>query len=222
MTVAVLAVLEAGGPYVPVDPSYPRERLEMMMAIARPRVLLTETGLRDAIPAGHFDVICLDVEGDEGGGVPTISVTPDNLAYVIFTSGSTGVPKGVAMPHRPLVNLVAWQLRNSTLGPGARTVQFASLSFDVSCQELFSTWAAGGTLVLISEELRLDASASQETRWICVSKGLRWPTLGLRTKATAPRETSQCSFAPAIPRRSPSRTARRWLLSACVTRTGPL
>jgi amino acid adenylation domain-containing protein len=161
MTVAVLAALAAGGPYVPVDPSYPRERLERMMAIARPRVLLTETGLRDAIPAGDFDVICLDGEDLDAGEVllGPVAVSPDNLAYVIFTSGSTGVPKGVAMPHRPLVNLVAWQLRNSALGPGARTLQFASLSFDVSCQELFSTWAAGGTLVLISEELRLDASA---------------------------------------------------------------
>ncbi len=163
MAVAVLAALEAGGPYVPVDPSYPRERLEMMMAIARPRVLLTETGLRDALPAGDFDVICLDVDDLDAGAELAAAregrVSPDNLAYVIFTSGSTGVPKGVAMPHRPLVNLVAWQLRNSTLGPGARTLQFASLSFDVSCQELFSTWAAGGTLVLISEELRLDAFA---------------------------------------------------------------
>ncbi|HEY0409314.1 MAG TPA: non-ribosomal peptide synthetase, partial [Candidatus Dormibacteraeota bacterium] len=163
MAVAVLAALAAGGAYVPVDPSYPRERLERMLAIARPRVLLTETGLRDAIPAGDFDVICLDFEpaGAAAGLAlaPEEGDSPDNLAYVIFTSGSTGVPKGVAMPHRPLVNLVAWQLRNSALGPGARTLQLASLSFDVSCQELFATWAAGGTLVLISEELRLDSSA---------------------------------------------------------------
>ncbi len=158
MAVAVLATLGAGGAYVPVDPSYPRERLEMMLAIARPRVLLTEERLRDSIPPGDFEVICLD--RDEGtGSFPPVALTPDNLAYVIFTSGSTGVPKGVAMRHRPLVNLFAWQLRNSVLGPGARTLQFASLSFDVSCQELFSTWAAGGTLVLISEELRLDPSA---------------------------------------------------------------
>jgi amino acid adenylation domain-containing protein len=158
LTVAVLATLGAGGAYVPVDPSYPRERLEMMLAIARPRVLLTEERLKDSIPAGDFKVICLDAE--EGSGpFPQVAVSPDNLAYVIFTSGSTGVPKGVAMPHRPLVNLFAWQLRNSVLGPGAKTLQFASLSFDVSCQELFSTWAAGGTLVLISEELRLDPSA---------------------------------------------------------------
>jgi amino acid adenylation domain-containing protein len=158
LTVAVLGALGAGGAYVPVDPSYPRERLEMMLAIARPRVLLTEEGLRDAIPAGDFEVICLD--GEEGAdSFPPVAVSPDNLLYVIFTSGSTGVPKGVAMPHRPLVNLIDWQLRNTALGPGAKTLQFASLSFDVSCQELFSTWAAGGTLVLISEELRLDATA---------------------------------------------------------------
>jgi amino acid adenylation domain-containing protein len=158
MTVAVLAALGAGGCYVPVDPSYPRERLEMMLEIARPRVLLTQEALRDAIPPGDFEVICLDAEEGTGPS-PQVAVSPDNLAYVIFTSGSTGVPKGVAMPHRPLVNLVAWQLQNSVLGPGAKTLQFASLSFDVSCQELFSTWAAGGTLVLISEELRLDPGA---------------------------------------------------------------
>jgi len=166
MTLAVLAALAAGGAYVPVDPSYPRERLERMLAIARPRVLLTETGLREAIPAGDFAVLCLD-DGDARAGArveiaaPALAevVRPDHLAYVIFTSGSTGVPKGVAMPHRSLANLMAWQLCLSALGPGARTLQFASLSFDVSCQELFSTWAAGGTLVLISEELRLDAAA---------------------------------------------------------------
>jgi amino acid adenylation domain-containing protein len=162
MTVAVLATLAAGGAYVPIDPTYPRERLEMMLAIAKPRVLLTETGLREALPAGEFPVLCLDVEEEEAGDADdlrAVPVSPDNLAYVIFTSGSTGVPKGVAMPHRPLVNLMAWQLESSTLGAGAKTLQFASLSFDVSCQELFSTWAAGGTLVLISEELRLDAAA---------------------------------------------------------------
>ena len=158
LTVAVLGALGAGGAYVPVDPSYPRERLELMLGIARPRVLLTEKALRDALPAGDFEVICLDAE--EGtDSFPPVAVSPDNLLYVIFTSGSTGVPKGVAMPHRPLVNLIDWQLRNTALRPGAKTLQFASLSFDVSCQELFSTWAAGGTLVLISEELRLDPSA---------------------------------------------------------------
>ncbi len=169
LAVAVLAALKAGGAYVPIDPTYPRERLEMMFAIAGARVLLTEEGLREALPGGGFAVLTLDAMGEappeEGDAPPAVEIVeagPENLAYVIFTSGSTGVPKGVAMPHRPLVNLMHWQLRNSALAPGAKTLQFASLSFDVSCQELFSTWAAGGTLVLIDEDLRLDVAALLE------------------------------------------------------------
>ena len=82
-------------------------------------------------------------------------MTSDNLAYVIYTSGSTGQPKGVAMTHRALVNLLHWQMRRSANAP--RTLQFTSLSFDVSFQEIFSTWCAGGTLVLMREEARRDA-----------------------------------------------------------------
>ena len=86
-------------------------------------------------------------------------VTSGHLAYIIHTSGSTGVPKGVAMGHRALVNLISWQVLNSKVSPTARTLQFAPLGFDVSFQEMFSTWAAGGTLVLCGEELRRDPVA---------------------------------------------------------------
>jgi amino acid adenylation domain-containing protein len=85
--------------------------------------------------------------------------SPESLAYVIFTSGSTGRPKAVAMPQRPLLNLLAWQLRSFEGPAAARTLQFASLSFDVSFQEMFSTWASGGTLVLVDEETRTDMAA---------------------------------------------------------------
>jgi amino acid adenylation domain-containing protein len=81
------------------------------------------------------------------------SPSPDNLAYVIYTSGSTGRPKGVAMPHGPLASLVAWQARTGVEGPAA-TLQFASVSFDVSFQEMFTCWAAGGRLVVAPEEAR--------------------------------------------------------------------
>ena len=87
---------------------------------------------------------------------PCSEVKPDNLAYVIYTSGSTGNPKGVAMPHRSLQNLIAWQLKNSGTPRAARVLQFTSLSFDVSFQEIFSTWCSGGKLFLISEDLRHD------------------------------------------------------------------
>src|SRR5262249_23935560 len=76
----------------------------------------------------------------------------DNLAYVIYTSGSTGWPKGVAMTHGALCNVINWQLEPPFAA--ARTLQFASLSFDVSFQEMFSTWCSGGTLFLVSDDVR--------------------------------------------------------------------
>ncbi len=90
---------------------------------------------------------------------PVSGVTPENLAYVIYTSGSTGKPKGVAMSHRSLVNLLYWLRDNESASSRAKTLQFASISFDVSFQEIFSTWCDGGTLVLISEEVRRDTFA---------------------------------------------------------------
>jgi amino acid adenylation domain-containing protein len=142
MIVAVLAVLKSGAAYVPIDPRYPQDRVSLMLGDARVRTFVTAldgTATRD----------------DD----PTVAVTPSDRAYVIYTSGSTGRPKGVAMPHRPLANLVTWQIARSALPPGARTLQFTSLSFDVSFQEIFSTLCAGGTLVLIGEDDRRDPAA---------------------------------------------------------------
>ncbi|HEU4328800.1 MAG TPA: amino acid adenylation domain-containing protein, partial [Roseiflexaceae bacterium] len=156
LVVGILAILKAGAAYVPLDPAYPPERLALMLGDARADVLLTRPGAW--APADGPTVI--DLERDwpaierRPAHAPDLAVGLDQLAYVIYTSGSTGVPKGVAMPHRPLVNLIAWQ---QTQIPGAaRTLQFASPSFDVSFQEMFSTWASGGALVLPAEALRRD------------------------------------------------------------------
>lgn len=86
---------------------------------------------------------------------PVSGVIPENLAYVMYTSGSISKPKGVAMSHRSLANLLHWQINESALSC-AKTLQFASISFDVSFQEIFSTWCSGGTLVLITEEVQKD------------------------------------------------------------------
>jgi non-ribosomal peptide synthetase component F len=83
---------------------------------------------------------------------------PEDPCYILFTSGSTGRPKGVVMHHAPLLNLIEWQVRTSILGPGAKTLQFAPISFDVSFQEIFTTFAQGGTLVLITDEDRLNST----------------------------------------------------------------
>ncbi|MBL0343529.1 MAG: AMP-binding protein [Bacteroidetes bacterium] len=88
---------------------------------------------------------------------PVCILKPEHLAYVLFTSGSTGMPKGVGMVQQALMNLIAWQNTKTNLGVPARTLQFAPISFDVSFQELFTTWTTGGTLILISDEMRLNA-----------------------------------------------------------------
>lgn len=162
--VSILAILKAGGAYVPLDPSYPRGRLQVMLEEAGATVLLTQEALSDVldVPSG-CTVLSLTPDAplfdEEPETVPRVDASPDHLAYVLFTSGSTGRPKGVAMPHRPLVHLIEWQARRSGLGVGDRTLQFSALSFDVSFQEIFSTWCSGGTLVLVSDALRHDARA---------------------------------------------------------------
>jgi amino acid adenylation domain-containing protein len=160
LPIAVLAVLKAGAAYVPLDSTYPHDRLAFMMQDTRTPVLLTHTPLVDSLPAPVANVICLDRDwstiAQEPSDNPDYGVTSSNLAYIIYTSGSTGIPKGVAMGHRPLVNLLAWQLQYSTLPGPTVTLQFAPLSFDASFQEMFSTWWVGGTLVLMPAALRQD------------------------------------------------------------------
>ncbi len=161
MAVAVLGTLKAGGAYVPLDPGYPSERLGFMVTDARCAVLLTSESAAASLPETSAEVVRLDRDWGriacESVETRRVHVDANNLAYVIYTSGSTGRPKGVAMTHRALSNLIGWQV--STLPGSAVTLQFASLSFDVSFQEIFSTWCSGGTLMLVTDELRRDASA---------------------------------------------------------------
>jgi amino acid adenylation domain-containing protein len=161
MAVAVLAVLKAGGAYAPLDPSYPSARLAFMLEDTRAPVLLTTSRLAADLPGGGAEVVCVDARSAEilaeSAERLEDTATPSHLAYVIYTSGSTGTPKGVAMPRGCLANLIIWQLANSGVGAGERTLQFAPLSFDVHFQEMFATWAAGGELVLVDDTFRLDA-----------------------------------------------------------------
>ncbi|MEH1900561.1 MAG: amino acid adenylation domain-containing protein [Nostoc sp.] len=159
MMVGLLGIFKAGGAYVPLDPAYPQERLAFMLEDTQVTVLLTQQKLVEQLPEHKVRVVCLDKDwenithaSDEN---PVSSVTVDNLAYVIYTSGSTGKPKGIALAQRPLINLLEWHF--SSLYRGARTLQFASLSFDASFHEIFATWGTGGTMFILSENLRMDA-----------------------------------------------------------------
>ena len=104
MVTGLLGILKAGGCYVPLDPTYPSERLNLMLEDAQAPVLLTQSNLADRVDPGHSRVVCMDEEWQkiaiENCNNVAAPVTPENLAYVIYTSGSTGKPKGVAIQHR--------------------------------------------------------------------------------------------------------------------------
>jgi non-ribosomal peptide synthetase component F len=156
LVLCVLGILHAGGAYSPIDPAYPADRIDLMLEDAQPPVVITDRAHQHLFKGTKAKVLLIeDIDLENGplfeGEYPA---KPDNLAYVLFTSGSTGRPKGVAMHHAPLLNLIQWQLRTSVLKEGDRTLQFAPISFDVSFQELFTTFAQGGTLVLITDEDR--------------------------------------------------------------------
>jgi non-ribosomal peptide synthetase component F len=166
VAVGVLAILKAGGAYVPLDPAYPAARLDFMLQDAAIHVLLNQRALGERLPPGEYERVFLDDAPPDGPEEdPPAPVNPaatDDLAYVIYTSGSTGRPKGVAVTHRPMCNLTWWQVHRSPLGRPARTLQLASLSFDVSVQEMFTTWCAGGILVMVPEDTRRDPGALLE------------------------------------------------------------
>ncbi|MEV7142795.1 AMP-binding protein, partial [Streptomyces tauricus] len=152
MVVAMLAVWQAGGAYLPLDPEYPVERLEFMLADSGAKVLIGHRSVADAAGlADGLPVVWLDDPAVTEGlpsTAPEVSVQADQLAYVIYTSGSTGRPKGVQVAHGGVVNL-ALVLRSALgVGPGVRVLQFASFSFDAAVLDVVVTLAAGGVLVV--------------------------------------------------------------------------
>ncbi|HEU4451992.1 MAG TPA: condensation domain-containing protein, partial [Longimicrobium sp.] len=168
MIVSVLAVLKAGGAFVPLDPAYPAERLAFVLSDAAVPVLVTQESLRAALPAGD-GVAVVSVDGDgariaaESAENPERVVSPDHLAYVIHTSGSTGTPKGVMVPHRGVPNLAYGQARRFGIDGTSRVLQFASFSFDAAVAELFDALLTGATLVLASRDELLPGAGLLET-----------------------------------------------------------
>jgi amino acid adenylation domain-containing protein len=153
MITGLLGVLKAGGAYVPLDPTYPQERLALMVEDSRTPVIVTQPHLLERLPEHHARVVALGNElwqkldflapENLSGGAG-----PDDLAYVIYTSGSTGTPKGVMIPHRALANYAKAAGGVFEIVPDDRVLQFASVSFDTSAEEIYPCLSRGGTLVL--------------------------------------------------------------------------
>ncbi|MFW6295863.1 MAG: non-ribosomal peptide synthetase [Halothece sp.] len=157
LPLAVLAVLKLGGTYIPLDPSYPQQRLAFMVKDSQAKVVLTQSDFREVF-SPQASILELDTQWETikeaSAETPETTISSEALAYIIYTSGSTGQPKGVMMPHRALNNLIRWQRDQSP--QGLKTLQFASFSFDVFFQECFATWSSGGTLIMVSETQRRD------------------------------------------------------------------
>ncbi len=170
MVVALLGVMRAGGAYLPLDPSYPRERLAFMLRDAAAAALLTDPVLGARLAPGGEGPRQLFVGSFGGGSGETgagerVEPFGERLAYVIYTSGSTGHPKGVEVEHRSLENLVRWHLRTYGVTPADRSTQVAAPGFDAAVWEIWPPLVAGASLHLPEDEVRI-APAALRDDWL--------------------------------------------------------
>ena len=165
MIIALLSALKTGGAYVPLDPNYPVNRLNDILRLCSPRVVLSQKRLRDRFPGMHVDLIdieedcnCVSFEDDNPFSYRNSLLHSSNLAYVIFTSGSTGESKGVMIDQRGVSNLWSGLEEVYNMMPNCRRVALnASYTFDASVQQLVQL-ASGRTVVVVPDSARQDAS----------------------------------------------------------------
>ena len=155
--VGALAILKAGGAYLPLDPACPERRLNLMLGDSRASVLVTEEHLAEKFVFGRWDVVKIDANDEikrQPAEAPSTETSYKDLAYVIYTSGSTGAPKGVAIAHESLLNLIRWHQRAFEVTCHDRAAYMAGLGFDASVWESWPYLAAGASLYLADESIR--------------------------------------------------------------------
>jgi amino acid adenylation domain-containing protein len=176
LAVGILGILKAGAAYVPLDPTYPRDRLGFMLEDSDISVVLTQEHLRKRLPETRAEILDLfspqRTQKTQSGDKSLLSVSsglksppvPQSAAYVIYTSGSTGKPAGALVTQRGLVNHCLAAASLFELCPSDRVLQFSSISFDIAVEELFPAWAVGATVVPRGGDDTLEPAVF--TRWI--------------------------------------------------------
>jgi amino acid adenylation domain-containing protein/non-ribosomal peptide synthase protein (TIGR01720 family) len=212
---ALLGIHKAGAAYLPLDPSYPAERLDYMVRDAGVALVLadgTAAALRTVPPILRLDdqtvAAALAARPDHDPGERSGPLGPDHLAYIVYTSGSTGQPKGVAVTHRGIANLIAFQRQHLPVGPGDRVLQFASLNFDASVWELCMGLLTGAVLVMAPAERLLPgpplAELAREAR---VTHATLFPSV---LAAQAEGDLADCRVLVAAGEASPAKLVQQW------------
>src|SRR5262245_11386561 len=171
LIVAELAILQAGGAYMPLDPGHPPDRVSFLLNDAGVSLVLAPEFAMNRIPAGQWRIISLDLQGrarlgddaaHEGGSSEPVQSEPQRLAYVIYTSGSTGVPKGVEITHSNLANLVSWHQSAFQVTASDRATLLANPAFDASVWETWPYLAAGASLHIPDDCVRLVSESMRD------------------------------------------------------------
>jgi amino acid adenylation domain-containing protein len=160
MIIALLAILKAGGAYIPLDPTFPQERLAFMLEDSQISLLLTQQHLLTTFPLHHAKAICLDRDWENitayQQNPADINTDASNLSYIIYTSGSTGKPKGVQITHRSVVNFLIAMQQKLPLTNTDNLLSVTTLSFDIAVLEIFLPLITGAKLILASREVATD------------------------------------------------------------------
>ena len=163
MPIASMGVLKAGCAYQPLDPSYPKERLNFMMQDANAKLLIADEELRPIVDEYQGEVLLTkDIMALPAAAAPQVDIKPDQLFILLYTSGSTGVPKGCQLTHRNLVAFCHWYHQMFELKPGNKLAAYASYGFDANMMDTYPALTCGATVYIVPEELRLDLIALNE------------------------------------------------------------